>query len=437
MPNGQPNSLLRSLRRVALLRSGAELADGELLEGYLSKRDEGCFEALLHRHGPMVLGVCRRILHNEADAQDAFQATFLVFLRKAATIIPRALVGNWLHGVAYKTALKAQAMNRQRRAKERVARANVRPATAQDALQDRLELLDEALSRLPVKYRSAIVLCDLEGKTIKEAANQLSCPPGTVASRLAGGRALLAKRLARYGLCLTAATVAEALARGAVRPGVPKALVTSLVQAAATVASGQEVAGVMSAKVVVLTERVLKAMLIAKLKTLTTVLLVLAVLGGAGVLCSYPRLRAEQENAQAAPTSVVVAADEKPKSDKDEKPKSDKELIQGTWIPVSGEKDGKEIPKENLKGILTFTEDKFTMQLRSGGVREGTYTIDPEKKPKELDLTWEGNQVDLAGTLTGIYELKGTRLKYVVMERGRPSDFDSTGAALVIYEKKK
>ena len=178
---------------------GADVTDAQLLEDYLGKREEASFEALLHRHGPMVLGVCRRILQNDADAQDAFQATFLVFLRKAATIIPRAMVGNWLHGVAYKTALKAQAMNRQRRAKEREAGAIVPPASVQGGLQDRLEVLDEALSRLPVKYRSAIVLCDLEGKTIKEAAKQLNCPPGTVASRLATGRALLAKRLTQIG----------------------------------------------------------------------------------------------------------------------------------------------------------------------------------------------------------------------------------------------
>jgi uncharacterized protein (TIGR03067 family) len=203
----------------------------------------------------------------------------------------------------------------------------------------------------------------------------------------------------------------------------PELLVASLVKAAATVAAGQEVASVMSAKVVLLTERVVKAMLIARLKTLTTVLLVLAVLGGTGVFCGYPRLQAEQERAQAAPASGVAAADEKPKSDK--------ELIQGTWIPVSGEENGKKIPKEKLTDKLIFTEDKVTMQRAGGESRKGTYTIDPEKKPKELDLTFGNN------TYMGIYELKGTTLKYVGMERGRPSAFDSTGATLVIFEKKK
>jgi RNA polymerase sigma factor (sigma-70 family) len=416
MPDGQRNSVIRSLRRVALLRSEADLTDGELLEGYLSNRDEASFEALLHRHGPMVLGVCRRVLQNEADAQDAFQATFLVFLRKAATICPRALVGNWLHGVAYRTALKAQAMNRQRRAKEREARANVRPAAAQEALEDRLEVLDEALSRLPAKYRSAIVLCDLEGKTIKEVARQLNCPPGTVASRLASGRALLAKRLTRYGLCLTAGTLARGLAQGAVPPSIPKPLVAVTVKAAATLAAGQDAANVLSAKVVALSERVVKAMLIAKLKTLTAVLLGVMVLGAVGVLCSYATLKAGQEQAQARAA---------------EKPRSDKERIQGTWIPVSVEQNGAELPKEKFEGgKMVLTEDKITLHVLEK-VSEGTYTIDPDKKPKEIDMTF-GN-----ACMMGLYELKGATLKVVMSERGRPSDFDSAGATLVIFERKK
>src|SRR5262249_8944659 len=119
MPSRQHNSVIRCLRRAVSVSQSAHLSDGELLTLYLASRDEPSFEALLHRHGPVVLGVCRRILQNEADAHDAFQATFLVFLRKAATIVPRDMAGNGLHGVAYKTALKAQAMNRQRRAKER------------------------------------------------------------------------------------------------------------------------------------------------------------------------------------------------------------------------------------------------------------------------------------------------------------------------------
>src|SRR5262245_34570240 len=154
MAEGQLHGVIRHLRRVALLPDGAGLTDSELLEYYLTRRDEAAFESLLQRHGPMVLGVCRRILRNEADAHDAFQATFLVFVRKAASISPRAMVGNWLYGVAHKTALKAKAMNRQRRVKERQRGAPLQTALPEEVWQELQALLDEALSRLPDKYRS-------------------------------------------------------------------------------------------------------------------------------------------------------------------------------------------------------------------------------------------------------------------------------------------
>jgi len=416
------SNVLRTVRRAALMSEGPELTDGELLEGYLGHREEAFFEALLLRHGPMVLGVCRRVLRSEEDAHDAFQATFLVFIRKAVTIVPRAMVGNWLHGVAYKTALKALAMNQRRRSKESNTDSPRQSESASRDLQDRLELLDDALNRLPAKYRSAIVLCELEGKTIKEASAQLKCPAGTVASRLAAGRALLAKRLARSGLCLTAATISSELARAEVLPRIPLPLIASTMKAAATIAAGRDVGTVMSAKVVLLTERVVKAMFVANLKTIATVLLVTMTLGGATNAFTPTTPKAGQGKVQAAPGFV---------STEEEKPKSDKELLQGTWIPVSGEQDGKAIPKEKLNGKFIFKDDKFTLQIEGGESREGTYTIDPEKKPKELDLTFGNN------TVMGLYELKDGKLKYVGMERGRPTDFDSTGATLVIYEKMK
>jgi uncharacterized protein (TIGR03067 family) len=202
-----------------------------------------------------------------------------------------------------------------------------------------------------------------------------------------------------------------------------KPLFAPLLKAAATVAAGQEVASVMSAKVVLLTERVVKAMLIAKLKTLTIATLVTAVLAGGGGLWSYSTLKAAQKKVQVAARPFVAAAEEKPKSDK--------ELIQGTWIPVSGEQNGKKFPKDKLGDKVIFTEDKVTLQSETGELREGTYTLDPTKKPKQIDLVLGKN------TIMGIYELKGTTLKFVGMERGRPSEFDSTNATLVIFEKKK
>src|SRR5581483_10812755 len=136
--------------------------------------------ALVRRHAPMVWGVCRRILGNPHDAEDAFQATFLVLVRRASAIVPRDMVGNWLYGVAHQTALKAKATLAKRRTREKQVSAlpeiEVEPQHFQQELR---AVLDQELSRLPDKYRVAIVLCDLEGKTRTEAARQLAVPPGT------------------------------------------------------------------------------------------------------------------------------------------------------------------------------------------------------------------------------------------------------------------
>src|SRR5205814_4246532 len=142
--------------RTGALPDEARLPDGDLLECYVNRRDEAAFEALLRRHGPMVLGVCRRILHNEADAQDAFQATFLVLVRKAASVRPRGMVSNWLFGVARNTALKAKAMIQQRRLKEKAAGSRPRVQATEEVWRQVQELLDAELGQLPEKYRVAL-----------------------------------------------------------------------------------------------------------------------------------------------------------------------------------------------------------------------------------------------------------------------------------------
>src|SRR5579872_3937209 len=243
------NGALRRLRRASLLQDGGGLSDGELLECYVTDREEAAFAALLRRHGPMVLGVCRRVLRHEADAEDAFQATFLVLVRKAHTVVPRGMVGNWLYGVAHNTARKAKAMARKRRIKETAAAAAKAPP-AEGAWREVQELLDEELSRLPDRYRVPIVLCELEGKTIKEAARQLGWPQGTVATRLSRGRTMLGKRLARHGLPLAGAGVTAALASA----GVPAPLERATVEAASRFAAGRAAAGLVSATAAALTD---------------------------------------------------------------------------------------------------------------------------------------------------------------------------------------
>ena len=189
MATGQLGGVIQHLRRAMLLRDGAGRTDGQLLEDYVSRRDEAALAVLVQRHGPMVWGVCRRVLSNYHDAEDAFQATFLVLVRRAASIASPELLANWLYGVAHQTAIKARATVAKRKMRERQVTEMPEPAAVEQNLWNDLQpLLDQELSRLPDKYRGVIVLCDLEGKTRKEAAGQLGCAEGTVASRLARAR---------------------------------------------------------------------------------------------------------------------------------------------------------------------------------------------------------------------------------------------------------
>jgi RNA polymerase sigma factor (sigma-70 family) len=287
MANNQMSEVLQHLRRAALLRDGAGLTDGQLLGDYLLRREEAALAALVRRHGPMVWRVCRRVLRNYHDAEDAFQATFLVLVRKAASVVPREMVVNWLYGVAHQTALKARATTARRRARERQVTQMPEPASTDLELWNDLQaLLDQELSGLPDIYRVAIVRCELEGKTRKEAARQLGVPEGTLAARLARGRVMLAKRLARHGLAVSGGTLAAVIAQNAALAGVPTSLVSSTIKAASLFAAGQAAAtGVVSAKVAGLAEGVLKTMLLTKAKIVTAVLLAVATFGmGAGWL---------------------------------------------------------------------------------------------------------------------------------------------------------
>jgi RNA polymerase sigma factor (sigma-70 family) len=297
MPTGLTNRLLEELRRVAVHAAGECRTDGQLLECFITQREEAAFAALVRRHGPMVLGVCRRLLRHTQDAEDAFQATFLVLVRKAASVRPREAVGNWLYGVAYRTALRARGRLALRRAKERQVRDVPRSPNPSEELWRELQpLLDRELSRLSDKYRLPVVLCDLGGRSRKEVARQLAIPEGTLSSRLAMARRLLAKRLARYGLALPGGVLAAALAENGASAGVPAALLLTTTRAALLVAAGPA-AGLVSAQAVALTEGVLRTMLWVKLKTAAAVLFGLSAVGlGTGGLLYQARAGAAGPN---------------------------------------------------------------------------------------------------------------------------------------------
>jgi RNA polymerase sigma factor (sigma-70 family) len=275
-------------------QGGGGLSDGQLLARFVAARDEASFAALVRRHGPMVLGVCSRLLRDFHDAEDAFQATFFVLARKAGSVVKQESVGCWLYGVAYRTAQEARSANARRRQRERpmgeVPHPEVPPAEAQDWRP----LLDQELNRLPEKYRSAVVLCDLEGRSRKEASRQLDIPEGTLSSRLATARQMLAKRLAGSGLALSGGALAVAMSEGAASAQVPAALVWSTARAAVLVARGQ-LTGI-APPIAALMEGVIKAMFLKKLRVVIVGLVVMTGLAAVGV--AY---QAEGRSVQAAP----------------------------------------------------------------------------------------------------------------------------------------
>jgi RNA polymerase sigma factor (sigma-70 family) len=283
--------MARGFRKVLehLQTAGGGPTDGQLVDRFVATRDEAAFAALLRRHGPMVLGVCRRVLKDPHDADDAFQAAFLVLARKAASVLKRDSVGSWLYQVAYRAALAARAANARRRSVEKQVQEMPDPEVAPAEAHDWRPLLDRELSRLAEKYQAAVVLCDLEGRTRKEAARLLGVSEGTLSSRLATARRTLARRLARYGLALSGGALASALS-AEVSARVPAALATSTARAAA----GQAAA---PASAVVLMQGVMKDMLIQKLKVVAGALAVVAALGAGGLVYQG----AAPEAARAAP----------------------------------------------------------------------------------------------------------------------------------------
>jgi RNA polymerase sigma factor (sigma-70 family) len=279
------NTVLRHLRRVAFLDRGEGPSDGQLLEAFVTRRDEAAFAALLRRHGPMVFGVCRRVLGNRHDAEDAFQATFLVLVRKAEVIRPRVLVGNWLHGVAYRTALNARSLKAKRRAKERKAQRAERSEVP--AMDEVLERLDEALGRLPERYRVPVVLCELEGRSRKEVARTLGLAEGTLSWRLAQARKMLARKLSRHGGALATGAVTAVLTQGAASASLSPSLLTATTKVGLQLAAGQALAGSVPARVAALTDGMMRAMLLTKLKVATWAVGVALLVGVGAVGVTY------------------------------------------------------------------------------------------------------------------------------------------------------
>jgi RNA polymerase sigma factor (sigma-70 family) len=354
------STILHALTQLA----GTELTDGQLLGRYVTTSDVVAFETLVRRHGPTVLGVCRRLLPNLHDAEDAFQATFLVLVRKATTITPREAVGSWLYGVAYRAAQKVRVAAARRRSKEVQVAQMPEPTTVAEGLwHDVLPLLDHELALLPEKYRLPIVLCDLEGKTRKEAARQLGWPEGTVAGRLASARKMLAKRLARHGLPLTAGVLAAVLSESGTQAAVPLTLLIATVRAAT--------GGVMQAGISSVAEGVVRNMFLSNLKLPVLVLVAFtAVAAGAALVIGRPQQADKPGGVPGTPDAPRVygsLAPQKPTGGHEGKPDVVEETAWGE--AVDGIQAGVTANKHDFRRGETAT---FTVKVRN--VSEATIT---------------------------------------------------------------
>jgi RNA polymerase sigma factor (sigma-70 family) len=440
MATSQMSEFIQRLRRTALLRDGAGLTDGQLLENYISRRDEAALAALVRRHAPMVWGVCHRVLCNHHDAEDAFQAAFLVFVRKAASIASRELLANWLYGVAHQTALKARATMAKRRAREKQVKEIPEVAVAeQDLWNDLRPLLDQELSRLPDKYRVAIVLCDLEGKTRKEVARRLKIPAGTLSSRLTTARTMLAKRLARHGLAVSGGALATMLSQKVASAGVPTSVLASTIKTASLFSVGKAATkGMISVKVAALIEGMLKSMFITKLKTVMAALLVVL-----GVVAFGGGLYRHQAAAQQGPGEKPPVQGEK---DAQARPsvaktlKNDKEKLQGTWLMVSGVANGDALSDEAVKDRkVVIEDDKITELERGKKLIPSDFVLDTTRDPKAIDaIPLEGGFKGMKHR--GIYALVGDSLKLCFSKAGdiRPIAFiceKGSQRVLLVYKR--
>jgi len=409
-----------------------------LLRDFLAHRDEVAFAELVRRHGAMVLGVCRRVTGNAHDADDAFQATFLVLAKKAHTVRPAEQLGAWLFGVACRTAQKARAnAARHREGERRFAQMNPVPVsddshTRDSQWNDLRPVLDEELNRLPARYRAAIVACDLEGKSRRDAAIDLAINEGTLSSRLSRGREILAARLTRRGIALSAAAIASLLTSNAATAAPAATLIASTTSAAMSFAtSGTLAAGIVSAKATILSEGVLHAMFISKAKIVAS-LIVAAALTGTGVIVVTQIALADKGD---KPAKVAQPDNLGGKGGKADYVKPD---LAGTITEISA--DGKQITLQTSKGgkgepaaagafqLAADTDITFSGIAAGGDVAAAGYQaqvwLEPNSKDRAARVSFSGQQstkdnrpIGASGKITAV-SIDGKRLTIASRAQG-------------------
>ncbi|MEX2141600.1 MAG: sigma-70 family RNA polymerase sigma factor [Pirellulales bacterium] len=421
--------------------------DDQLLKRFVEGRDEDAFAVLVRRHGAMVLGVCRRVAGHTHDAEDAFQATFLVLARRAAAVSP-AMLAAWLYGVAYRTALKTRTAAGRRRGKEHSMAAV--PETSQEPKEVDRELiqqLDSALSRLPTKYRVAIVLCELEQQPRRQAAARLQIPEGTLSSRLAAGRKMLAASLTKRGVTLSVGALGVSLS--ILTRAVPAdPLVVSTVQAAASFCAGGVVhLATASSGAVTLAQGVLRMMIIKNVAVGVLVLLTGTSLVGVGAAvyggrasdgddASIGRVVEQRKDGRATAKSAAAnaniaakqgeaksaaAATVEKKTDNNKNRKKDaqpdprqvvQKALEGVWLLESLEDHAKAADPKEFH--VVFNKDQFTFKVPTGPEQDfsGRYEIDPDKGPQIIDFIAERD----GKPRLAIFDLKGDELRICMNE---------------------
>lgn len=279
MADQRLGAVLRRMRVITDARTES-IPDDQLVDRFVNHGDGTAFATLVQRHGPMVRSVCQRELRDLNDVDDAFQATFLVFVRKANTLGQRERVAGWLHGVALRIARKARVQSVRRHAAQKPLPELAVPSHLGNlAWRDLRPVLDQEIERLPSKYREPFVLCYLEGLTYSAAAQHLKVPPGTVCGRLDRARDLLRARLARRGLTLTTSMLGALLSKNAVSAGIPPLLLHATIEA--SLSFGGLGAGAVSGKAILLAHAVLRSLLWSKMKYVACLVIAsLAILGG-------------------------------------------------------------------------------------------------------------------------------------------------------------
>src|SRR5262245_24473404 len=495
MAKAVSSPILHLIRRVAVDQRGRQLSDHDLLQRFNGQRDEAAFHALLLRHGPMVLEVCHGVLGNEADAEDAFQATFLLLARKASSIRKTESLGSWLHGVAYRTALKARAQSATRRKHEACAPA--RPQAEPDDLTWRevRQVLHEELTGLAERYRAPLVACYLEGRTQDEAAAQLGVAKTTLKERLERARSMLRARLVRRGLGPAAVLVATAWPSASAAACLPATLVSSTVKAAGLFAAAKTVTAAASATVATLAEGVMRAMFLTKMQTAIVVIATVLGLGtGVGLWTGISRnavvaqenkgtplpteatkLRVQaliqqlgankfQQREQAtkelkalgkaivpqleAALKTTASAEVRRRLEQllaPHRPQTDLEKLQGTWTLVEAHKFGKKMAAKDLptKDIgyqrhqLTIAGERIAIRVKDGrGETWGRFNLDTTKKPNEIRITW-------LIAWFGIYKVEGDTLTICMNENTNlplPDEFCTKADSdilLFVYQQAK